>query len=116
MMRMADEIEIVVGDVNDIEARVQARYIGKATGVALSGTIRGPFCEKARTLPAEFKFHERDPTDSAVAEAIVPDPFTWSPEVPHVYRVEVTARQGERVLTEYRGEIGLRRSSAKRSP
>jgi beta-galactosidase/beta-glucuronidase len=112
MTAMADEIEIEVGDVNDIEVRVHARFVGDAKSAVVSGTIRGPFCVKAHTLPADYNF--RDLGDG-VAEAIVPDPCTWSPEVPHMYRVEVTARCGGEVVAEYRGEIGLRRSPAKRS-
>ena len=52
---MTNEIEIFVGDVTDMEARVFARYCG-ADHVMLRGTLRGPFCEKARTLPADFAF------------------------------------------------------------
>jgi beta-galactosidase/beta-glucuronidase len=113
MTGMADEIEIVVGDVNDIEARVQARYADDAGNVVVSGTIRGPFCDKAHTLPADYSFRG---LGSGVAEAVVPDPCTWSPEVPHVYRVDVTARRGEEIVAEFRGEIGLRRSSKQPTP
>jgi beta-galactosidase/beta-glucuronidase len=109
---MAGEIEIVVGDVNDIEARVSARFVGEAANVVVSGTIRGPFCEKAHTLPADYDFRGRG---DGTAEAVVPDPCTWSPEVPHLYRVEVTARCGGKVVAEYGGEIGLRRSSVNRA-
>jgi hypothetical protein len=113
MTGMADEIEIVVGDVNDIEARVQARYVGYAENVVVTGTIRGPFCEKAHTLPADYNFRG---LGNGVAEAVVPDPCTWSPEVPHVYRVDVTARRSGDVVAEYRGEIGLRQGSRKLRP
>ena len=55
---MSSDIEIVVGDVTDVEARVIARYRGAVPGIVLSGSLRGPFCEKARTLPAEFEFRD----------------------------------------------------------
>jgi beta-galactosidase/beta-glucuronidase len=54
------------------------------------------------------------PNESGTAEAIVPDPCVWSPELPHLYEVDVEARQGERVVGEYHGMIGLRRTPPKK--
>jgi hypothetical protein len=115
---MAESIEIIVGEVNDIEARVYARYVGSddenATGndqVVLHGTLRGPFCETARTLPAEFAFHNLNQAQPPTAEAVVPDPCTWSPELPHLYEAVVEARQGVDTIAKFQGMIGLRRSS-----
>jgi hypothetical protein len=114
-LEMSDDIEIIVDDVNDIEARVYARYRGptmssgsEVGGITLHGTLRGPYCEKSRTLPAEFAF--RDSVHSNEALAVVPDPCIWSPELPHLYRADVVARRGDQVIAEYRGTIGLRRS------
>src|SRR5947207_2779894 len=73
---MSSEIEIVVGDVTDVEARVLARYHGSEQGIELRGTLRGPFCEKSRTLPAEFVFHSSVKDNDIHAEAIGPDPCT----------------------------------------
>jgi beta-galactosidase/beta-glucuronidase len=109
---MSSDIEIVVGDVTDVEARVIARYHGVATGLLLRGTLRGPFCEKTRTLPAEFVFHRFG--NGEQIEATVPDPCMWTPEMPHLYQVDVEARKGEQVIAEYHGTIGLRRLSPRR--
>jgi hypothetical protein len=103
---MNNEIEILVGDVNDVEAQVYARYRGPdAEHTDLRGILRGPFCETSRTLPAEFSF--RDTGQVGEALALVPDPCTWSPELPHVYQVDVEARAGDRVVAEYHGTIGV---------
>jgi hypothetical protein len=117
---MSDEIEIFVVDVNDVEGHVLARF--KRTNsthdggqpIVLSGTLRGPYCETARTLPAEFAFRDLGPQQTGLAEAIVPDPCVWSPELPHLYQVEVKARQDDRVVASYQGMIGLRRTPLKR--
>jgi beta-galactosidase/beta-glucuronidase len=116
---MSDEIEILVGDVNDVEGHVLAR-LKPASGqrergepVVLQGTLRGPYCETARTLPAEFAFRELGAKESGLAEAIVPDPCVWSPELPHLYEVLIEARQGDRVVASYHGMIGLRRTPPK---
>src|SRR5688500_14318825 len=96
------EIEITVGDVNDVEARVYARYIiagdEPSTAVApitLRGTLRGPHCELARTLPAVFMFRRVQEAFPPTAEALVTDPCSWSPELPHLYECDVVAEQGD---------------------
>ena len=110
---MTAEIEIILGDVTDMEARVFARYRG-ADHVILRGALRGPFCEKGRTLPADFAFRNSTPPQAGSAEAVVTDPCLWSPEMPHLYRVNVEAVQGERVVAEYHGTIGLQRLAPRR--
>lgn len=112
-------IEIFVGDVTDVEAHVFARYHGVRAEnnlLVLRGTLRGPFCENSRTLPADFEFRDVLAGQGAdvIAEAVVPDPCTWSEELPHLYHVDVEARQGERVVAEYHGQIGLRRLAPRR--
>jgi hypothetical protein len=111
---MPAEIEIIVGDVNDIEARVLARYCGAPEGerVTLHGTLRGPYCSTARTLPAVCMFHQTSDGADAEAEVIVPDPCTWTSELPHVYQADVVARLGETIVAEYHAiSIGARRAS-----
>ena len=111
---MSSSIEIVVGDITDVEARVIARYQGAATGVVLSGTLRGPFCDHARTLPAEFVFRDFGNTGGTQIETIVPDPCMWTAEMPHLYQADVEARQGDQLIAEYHGPIGLRRLAPRR--
>ena len=108
-----NEIEISVGDVTDMEAVVRARFLGDRIAT-LRGTLRGPFCEKARTLPADFPFRDLGSQQLGTAEAIVTDPCMWTPEMPHLYRVEVEAIEGDRVVAEYHGTIGLERLAPRR--
>jgi hypothetical protein len=116
---MGGVIEIFVGDVSDVEAEVFAQFIDPearedgtsvAEPIQLTGTLRGPYCELARTLPAEFVFRALSPQKPGLAKAIVPDPCVWSSELPHLYQVDVSASQGKRVIAEYHGKIGLRRT------
>src|SRR4029079_10628263 len=114
---MSGNIEITVGDVNDVEAHVFAKYVapsGDAKRVVLSGTLRGPFCESSRTLPATFLFRPLENGETPTAEAIVPDPCIWSPELPHVYQADVKVVQGNRLISEYHEQLGLKRSHAAR--
>jgi hypothetical protein len=106
---MSPDFEITVREVTDVEARVVARYLGPNTNVSLRGTLGGPYCETARTLPAEFPFRPLVNNERTEAEAIVPDPCMWTDELPHLYRVDIEAVQADRVIAEYHGAIGLRR-------
>lgn len=112
---MCSDIEIVVGDVSDVEARIYARYHGSEGGerIVLRGSLRGPYCEKSHTLPAEFTFRDLG-REIVEAEAVVTDPCMWSAELPHLYHIEVEAVQAGRVIAEYHGTVGLRRLSPRR--
>jgi hypothetical protein len=110
---MKSEIEITIGDVTDIEARVIARYLGPSADIRLQGTLRGPFCERARTLPAEMVFHKAG-NATLTAEAIVPDPCMWTPEMPHLYQADLEAVSGGEIVAEYHGPVGLRRLAPRR--
>jgi len=113
---VADQIEITVGDVNDVEARVYASVrLASASSrpdseaITIHGTLRGPYCETARTLPAVFMFRDMRTTSPPTAEALVPDPCVWSSELPHLYQADVVAQQGEFIVAEYHGTIGFRK-------
>jgi hypothetical protein len=109
---MDGSIEIAVREVNEVEARVCARFVGGVAHdvpVKLEGTLSGPYCTGARTLTASIAF--RDMGNAGMAEAVVPDPCVWSPQRPLLYRAELQARQGDRVIGEYHGLIGLKRGN-----
>lgn len=113
MRSMDNKIEITVGDVTDMEARVRARFLGDGIAI-LRGTLRGPFCEVAKTLPADFPFRDLGPQQLGAAEAIVTDPCMWTSEMPHIYRVDVEAVHDGKVVAEYHGTIGLERLAPRR--
>jgi hypothetical protein len=103
--------EISAAEVSEVEAKVLVRYrSAEGEPIVLRGALRGPYCERAHTLPAEFPFRQL-PGVQAAAEAVVTDPCLWSEELPHLYRAIVEAVRGDVVLAEYHGEIGLRRTS-----
>jgi len=108
-----NQFDITVDDVTDMEAHVRARYLGLASAM-LRGTVRGPFCENGRTLPATFAFRQMDVTQRNVADAVVTDPCMWTRDMPHVYRIELQAMDGEMVVAEFDGTIGLRRLAPRR--
>jgi hypothetical protein len=109
---MSNEIEISVGDVTDMEARVYARYCGTCEAT-LEGTIRGPFCDRGRTLPAEFCFRT-SAEQPASAEALITEPCMWTADMPQLYQVDVVARHNDEVVAEYHERIGLNRLAPRR--
>lgn len=112
---MRHRIEVFAGVCTDIEARVYAQLLDGPDDerVTLVGRLRGPFCEHARTLVAETAFRDLGPGPTALAGAIVSDPCTWSPDMPHWYEVEVEARAAGRVVGETRGMFGILRFGAR---
>ena len=95
-----------------MEARVYAR-LRSAEAAVLEGTIRGPFCDRGRTLPADFLFRAST-ENTGSAEALITEPCLWSPEMPHLYRVDVIAKRGDEIVAEYHEMIGLNRLAPRR--
>ena len=110
-------IELDVGDVSNMEARVVVRYRGVAdeqpaadSPIQFRGSLRGPYCAAAHTLPAEYPFRALAGSESAAAEAIVTDPCWWSADLPHLYEAHVEALRGDEIVAEFHGKLGLRSS------
>jgi hypothetical protein len=112
-----DGLEVFFGDANNAEARIYARLASKAApaGAQLSGRVVGPSCAHAQTLSAAIRLTtKRSPPDEStqaadlLAEAIVPDPCFWSPELPFLYRVEVELRQADELLAVAEHTLGIR--------
>jgi len=121
-------LEVFLGDTSTAEARIYLRLplreissgqqssIGQqlATGLRLTGTIRGPWNPLRYTLQATIPLREprasalpaRDP--SLIAEAVVPDPCPWSPREPFLYLLRIELRQGETLLGTHERAFGIR--------
>lgn len=95
---MEREIEIRILEASDASARVKVSYVGNRLTVAeLAGTMSGPRRKGSRTLPATVPL--RPIADAApAAEAILPDPCFWSPEMPFLYDIRVELRLGHHVV------------------
>ena len=79
--------------------RVYARWATSLPRACyLSGTLDGPTCQYANTLPATSQFVDRGPGGPPLAEAIVPEPCFWTPEMPHLYRARLQLRANGKVL------------------
>jgi hypothetical protein len=90
---MEEHIEIHVVEASAIEARLDVVYCGESpAGAALSGTISGPRSNASRTLPATVELKASRAGNAPHAEAILPDPCFWSPELPFLYDISLELR------------------------
>lgn len=86
-----------------------------AAGATLAGTLAGPECRRAITLPVTARLAAvtdgaaAAATDAVVARAILTEPAYWTPELPNLYRLDARLELGGRELARWRQPIGLRR-------
>lgn len=90
------------------EHAARLEFIGgpAASAASLRGTIEGPFCEYARTLPTTFSIAESDRSVTIV------DPCYWSPRLPFLYRLRAVASFDDSPAATVDAMIGLRRWEA----
>jgi hypothetical protein len=102
------EPKLFVGEASDAEARVYAALprAGLPAKATLAGELAGPDCRYSQTLPARIRFVDRGPGPTLLAEAIVPDPCFWTPELPFLYSAELRLSTEESISTTM---IGIRR-------
>lgn len=90
-------LDVTLGQATESMATVyfRPRFVGLGTAGdtwRLTGTVRGPRCRVAETLPAEFALEDlgREPTWLAAARIF--EPCYWTPELPFQYEVTVELR------------------------
>jgi hypothetical protein len=109
--RILDErLELFFGLLTPVSGRVYARLRLEQPipRVSLRGTMHGPQCTRAECLPARFSLRDMGPGPWLLAEALVTEPCSWTPALPHLYRVSVeVVREGRSVAAAER-LMGLR--------
>jgi hypothetical protein len=105
------EPSIFSGDSSDALARVYAALPrdGLPDNARLEGELVGPYCRHSQTLPARIRFLDRGPGTTLLAEAIVPDPCFWTPELPFMYSAELHATQQDKTIAAIKRPFGIRR-------
>ena len=113
--------QVFHGAASAAEARVYARLplaalpaewrhlqANTATRLKLAGKVTGPTCAYAKTLDFSVPVVDRGPGETLLAEAIVPDPCFWTPDLPFLYRVEIELKSGNELLAKFQTEFGIR--------
>lgn len=109
-----DRLELFFGAATESICHVYARLAtpDPARRWQLAGTLVGPACAYASTLPATYRFTDRTSPTGLLAEALVPDPCYWTPQLPHLYDVELELVEDGRVVETVRRGFGIRRLAA----
>jgi hypothetical protein len=118
----AVELDCLLGRSDSLRAEVFFRAVlpsgVEPAAAMLTGTLTGPECRHAITLPVTAKLATvpgspaglaPEAADSVVARAILTEPSFWTPELPNLYRLEarLDAAGSERAV--WRRRVGLRR-------
>ncbi len=100
MTAFNEQLEIFTHRATESEVLVE---LGDLSGVQVrSFQLRGPRCERARTLPATFQADQN-------GTLLVTDPCYWTPQLPFLYDVELTLQQADEATTTWKHTVGLRR-------
>jgi hypothetical protein len=112
----AARLDVFFGDANPAQAHVFARLdltnddsLRALPNLHLSGRLIGPQCEFAHTLSARIPFVDRSSEQSLLAEAVVPDPCFWTPELPFLYRAVIEVQREGEVIASCERAFGIRR-------
>ena len=86
-------LDVFHGDLTVNRAYVYARLPRPTDdrGLSIVGQVRGPRCKLAETLPVTSPLVDLGPGPTLLAQALVPDPVFWSPDLPAIY--DVTMRR-----------------------
>ena len=82
-----------------IAGRAQIRITAPSAS-AINGTIRGPFCRYATTLPSTFPVRD--------GKCVIVDPCYWTPNLPFQYVVEVDVADEQGGLKPVKLDWGIR--------
>ena len=74
----------------------------------LRGSVTGPYCALASTLPSRTILRDLGPGATRLASAAILDPVFWSAKVPARYRVEFELVSNGNVLAQEERLVGIR--------
>jgi len=101
----------VLGRADDMRAEVYVRLAegaGDRSECVVTGTLTGPRCSLATTLPATVRLMDLAGSRPPTARGIMTEPAYWTPEMPNLYQLDAKADTGG---AEFHCErlVGLRR-------
>jgi len=105
---MHDLFKIIVVKQTESSAHVVLELPAGVPIRSLTGKIVGPYCNFARTLPAEFSLTDiKSNSDIHVAQVI--DPCYWTPELPFLYDLHLGILKEDGQEIEQTLKVGLTR-------
>ena len=120
-MKASADVVVTLGPCDDMRAEVFVRVARPAAGLLrLDGTLVGPECRRATTLPSTARLVDLGPPPGdagvggmLVAKAVLTEPAFWTPDLPNLYRLEARVERGDEPAVPFSLRIGLRRLGAK---
>lgn len=110
-------LTLILGRCDSLRAEVFLRA-SSSEGVnpadaVITGTLKGPDCRRAITLPVTGKFHTLPPDasqrNSIIARVVLTEPSYWTPELPSLYRLDARLVVNGREIVACQRLVGLRR-------
>ena len=105
---------MLLGRCDEMRAEVYARLVARpsragAGRLALLGTLVGPRCGTATTLPTTVRWIDAAAGASVMARAVLTEPSYWTPELPNLYDVDLQIIAEDHPLLRVCRAVGLRR-------
>lgn len=108
--RRPARLEFVLGRADDLRAEAYVRLVDGPPGARITGSLAGPRCRVATTLPVTLPLGQLAGAGAAVARAVVTEPGFWTPELPNLYDLVAEARDpAGAIVAATREAVGLRR-------
>ncbi len=110
------DVAVVLGPCDELRAEVYVRAAvplgGHAGPLLMEGTLSGPQCRRALTLPVTARVVDQGSgpaPDAALGRVVLTEPSFWTPQVPGLYRLDVRLRAGPHEVAAVTRTVGLRR-------
>jgi hypothetical protein len=110
------DVTVVLGPCDELRAEVYVRAAVPAGGrtgpLRMEGTLSGPHCRRAITLPVTARVVDRGSgpaPDAALGRVVLTEPSFWTPQVPGLYRLDVRLLAGPHEVAAVTRSVGLRR-------
>lgn len=103
-------IDCVLGRCDSMRAEVYVRT--DLPGGRIAGTLSGPDCRRAATLPITARIQplpEAAAGGIAMGRVILTEPAFWTPELPNLYRLEASVAVDAAEVASTTEQVGLRR-------
>lgn len=103
---MHDQLSLIVADRTENHARILLSAREGSDIAEISGTVRGPYSEFAKTLTADFPLK---PTSNGTVESLIVEPCYWTPHMPFWYDLRLHLRLSDGTEREKVLRAGIRR-------
>ncbi len=103
---MNEHLTLSVGERTEQHARILLTACEDSSIAEITGTLRGPYCEFAKTLTADFALK---PSNAGSVEALVIEPCYWTSQLPFWYDLRLKLQMQDGSEREQLLPVGIKR-------